>query len=137
MILENGKEVPPVVTKKDLHPNGQKLTGNFSWRDDFNAPALDMRRIMLRTPREEWWKIAGGKIELEALPRSICQLVNPAFIACRQQYLNFEASTVLNFDPKNEKELAGLAYFQNDKNYLVIGKTMKNGKMVIVLHSVK
>ncbi|MDP4187527.1 MAG: family 43 glycosylhydrolase, partial [Bacteroidota bacterium] len=122
VILENGKEVPAVVTQKGLQPNDQKLTGNLIWRDDFDAPKLDMRWIMLRTPRETWWTLVGGKIEMKALPRSLSQLVNPAFIACRQQHLNFEASTALNFNPTNEKELA---YFQNEKNYYVIGKSRK------------
>lgn len=136
VILGNGKEVPPIVMEKGLQPNNQKLTGNLTWHDEFDAPKLNFRWVMLRTPYEEWWKITGGKIELETLPRSLSQLVNPAFIACRQQHLNFEASTALNFNPSNEKELAGLAYFQNDKNYFVVGKTMKNGKMVVVLQSV-
>jgi xylan 1,4-beta-xylosidase len=136
LILENGKEVPLVVTKKGLQPQDQKLTGNFTWLDDFDDSKLDMRWIMLRTLHETWWKINDGKIELQALPRSLSQLVNPAFIACRQQHLNFDASTAITFTPETDRDLAGLAYFQNDKNYFVIGKTLKNGKMVVVLHSV-
>ena len=136
VILEKGKEVPVVVKKRGLRPNGKFMTGNFTWRDDFNTSTLDKRWIMVRTPREEWWKMADGKIELDALPRSLSQLVNPAFVACRQQHLNFEAKTELNFDPKNENELAGLAYFQNDKNYLVVGKSLTDEKMVVKLVSI-
>jgi alpha-N-arabinofuranosidase len=91
---------------------------------------------MLRTPREHWWKIFKGQIELHVLPRTLSQQVNVAYIARRQQHMNFEASTAVRFTPKTDNELAGLAYFQNEKNYFVFGKTMKENKQVVVLQSV-
>lgn len=136
VILENGKEVPPIVTKKDMNKKGKTLSGNFTWRDDFNSSTLDMKWNMIRTPREQWWKISKGNIYIEVLPRSLKQLVNPAFIGRRQQHLRFEVSTALNFIPKTDAELAGLAYFQNEKNYFVIGKILKDDKQVVVLTSV-
>jgi len=42
----------------------------------------------------------------------------------------------VRFTPESDRELAGMAYFQNDKNYFVIGKTMKGFKQVIVIQSV-
>jgi alpha-N-arabinofuranosidase len=136
VILEKGKTVPPVITKKDIDLKGETQSGNFTWRDDFDKPTLDMKWLMLRTPREQWWKITKGKLELDVLPRNLSKQVNPAFIARRQQHTNFEATTSLRFTPKTETELAGMAYFQNEKNYFVIGKTLKNNKQVIVLQSV-
>jgi alpha-N-arabinofuranosidase len=136
VILENGKVVPPTITKKNIAPKGEKQSGNFNWRDEFNKPTLDMKWLMLRTPREQWWKIANGRLELDVLPRSLSQLVNPAFIGRRQQHMNFEASTAVNFTPKTDKELAGMVYFQNEKNYYVIGKTLTGNGQTIVLQSV-
>ncbi len=133
VILEKGKTVPMVITKKGIAAKGETQSGNFKWRDEFNKPTIDMKWLMLRTPRETWWKIANGQLELDVLPRSLSKLVNPAFFALRQQHTNFEASTSMHFTPKSEKELAGMAYFQNDKNYFVIGKTLKNNKQVIIL----
>jgi len=136
VILENGKTLAPVIAKKDIAPKGETQSGNFSWRDEFNKPTLDMKWLMLRTPREQWWNIAKGKLDLEVLPRSLSQKENPAFIAHRQQHTNFDASTSMLFTPKTDKELAGMAYFQNEKNYFVIGKTLKNNKQVILIQSV-
>ena len=136
VILDNGKEVPAVVTMNKKVIAGKTLSGNFNWRDEFDKPKLDMNWNMVRTPRDKWWNIANGQLELDVLSRSLNQLVNPAFLGRRQQHLNFKASTALNFNPTTDKELAGLVYFQNDKNYFVIGKTMKAEKTLVVLQSI-
>lgn len=136
VILDKDKEVPSVVSKNTISFKGETQSGNWVWRDDFNKPILDMKLLMLRTPHEQWWKITNGRLELDVLPRTLDQLLNPVFIARRQQHTNFEVSTALLFNPKTEKELAGIAYFQNEKNYFVIGKTLKGNKQRIVLQSV-
>ena len=136
VILEKGKTVAPVITKSNIASKGDTQSGNFVWCDEFTKPSLDMKWLMLRTPREQWWKISKGQLELEVLPRNLSQPVNPAFIARRQQHTNFEASTSLRFTPKTETDLAGMAYFQNDKNYFVIGKSIKNNKQFILIQSV-
>ena len=133
VILDQGNAVLPVVSKKHLLPGGDLLTGNFVWRDDFDKPVLDMKWNMLRTPREQWWNLKEGVIELEAIPRSLSQLANPAFIGRRQQHLNFEVESGVQFSPKSRNELAGVAYFQNEKNHLVVGKTIRNGKNALIL----
>lgn len=136
VILDKGKEVPSVVDMKSKVVAGRTLSGNYKWRDEFDNPKLDMNWNMVRTPRDNWWSIANGRLELDVLNRSLSQFVNPAFLGRRQQHLNFEASTALNFIPTVENELGGLAYFQNDKNYFVMGKTLKAGKTFVVLQSI-
>jgi len=136
VILDHGKAVPQVVSKMTLVPGGDLLTGNFVWRDEFDKPLLDLKWNMLRTPRERWWEVKDGNISLEALPRSLDQLVNPAFLGRRQQHLNYEAETAVKFVPKSGNELAGLVYFQNEKNYFVVGPTLRNGKLLLVLKGV-
>jgi alpha-N-arabinofuranosidase len=64
-------------------------------------------------------------------------LVNPAFVGRRQQHLNFEATTAVSFTPRKEKEFAGMAYIQNEKNYLTVGKTQMGGKQIVVLYRVE
>ncbi len=135
VILENGKEVPNVVDLKTNVTSTQTLSGNFNWRDNFDSTKLNINWNMVRTPRDKWWYIANGKLELDLINRSLNQLVNPAFIGRRQQHINFEASAEMNFKPLVNNELAGLVYFQNEKYYFVIGKMMKNGKTLIVLQS--
>lgn len=136
VILDKDKEVPTVVTKNTISFKGETQSGNLVWRDEFNKATLDMKWMMLRTPHQKWWKINNGRLELDVVPQNLDQLTNPAFLARRQQHTNFDASVGLYFTPNRDKELAGLAYFQNEKNYFVFGKTMKENKQVVVLQSV-
>ncbi|MDR2883445.1 MAG: glycoside hydrolase family 43 protein [Alistipes sp.] len=135
VVLEKGRPVPTVVDKSDLRPGTgyPYLTGNFTWRDEFDGSRLDYEWMFIRTPRGEWWRQSGGKMEIDAIPRSIYTLDNPAYIGRRQQHQVFEATTGLEFNPANSAELAGMAYFQNERYCFVFGKTVVGGKPAVVL----
>lgn len=133
MILEKGKAIPLVADKKGLDANTQRPIGNFSWRDDFSAPALKYEWNMLRTPRDSWYTLQNGKLIIDAVNRSIYDKVNPAFLGRRQQHMSFTANTSFSFTPQSSDELAGLVLFQNEKFNLVIGKTILDGKHMLVI----
>ena len=133
IILDKGKPVPIVVDKKGLSPSDNTLTGNFVWRDDFETETLGMKWTFVRTPRKEWWQISDGKLFIEAVEANIYQIANPAFIAYRQQHLIFEAETEVSFNPQKENGLAGLVCYQNDSHNFVFGKTLSNGKYILIL----
>ncbi len=135
VVLEKERAVPTVVNKNELYPGTgyPYLTGNFTWRDEFDAPRLDYEWMFIRTPRGEWWRQSGGKMTIDALPRSIYTLDNPAYLGRRQQHQVFEATTSLEFSPANSAQLAGMAYFQNERFCFVFGKTVVDGKVSVVL----
>ena len=135
VILEKGRPVPTVVAKSELYPGTgyPYLTGNFTWRDDFDADALDFEWSFIRTPRGEWWRQADGRMAIDAQPRSLYVLDNPAYLGKRQQHQVFEAETSFEFVPANSAELAGMVYFQNEQYNFVFGKTRENDRMIITL----
>ncbi|MDR2911647.1 MAG: glycoside hydrolase family 43 protein [Bacteroidales bacterium] len=135
VILEKGRAVPTIVAKNDLRPNTgyPYLTGNFTWRDEFDTDALDFEWSFIRNPRGEWWRQANGKMVIDALPRSIYTMDNPAYLGKRQQHQVFEAETIIDFVPAASGELAGMAYFQNERFNFVFGKTILNGQQTITL----
>ena len=135
VVLEQGKAVPSIVRKNELYPGTgyPYLTGNFTWRDDFDKSTLDFQWLFMRTPRGDWWRQKDGAMVIDALPRSIYDIDNPAFIGRRQQHQVFEAETELLFVPANERELAGIVYLQNELYNFVFGKTLEKGKIVITL----
>jgi alpha-N-arabinofuranosidase len=135
VVLEKGRPVPTVVSKNELYPGTgyPYLTGNFTWRDDFEGPELGVEWLQIRTPRGEWWRMEGGRMVIDALPRSIYTLDNPAYLGRRQQHQVFEAATTLEFVPASSSELAGMAYFQNERFNFVFGKTMIGGKICVTL----
>jgi xylan 1,4-beta-xylosidase len=135
VILEKGKPVPIITSIENTKVIGKTLSGNFSWRDDFNSPTLKMEWNMIRTPNEKWWSLSGNKLEIDAIERSINNLSNPAFIGRRQQHQIFTAETEIEFYPKTKKEIAGLVLFQNEKNYVFVGKTIIDDKPTLVIQN--
>ena len=135
IVLEKGKAVSTIVGKKELYPGtgDPYLTGNFTWRDDFDKSTLNFQWSFIRTPRGDWWQQKDSKMIISALPRSIYDIDNPAYIGKRQQHQVFEAETELLFVPTNERELAGIVYIQNERYNFVLGKTLDAGKPVITL----
>lgn len=134
IILDKGLAVPTVVSKAELKPEQNQLTGNFIWRDDFDADQLDQNWSFIRTPEEKWWNLKNGKLQLDAINRNLYQITNPATLCKRQQHLVFEAETELYFHPTSNKEFAGLVCFQNEANNILFGKTIEDGvtKLLVV-----
>lgn len=84
--------------------------------DHFDAPSLDFRWNFIRTPRGEFWSLTErpGHLRLKLKPETITEFVNPGFIGRRQQHIHFCASTVMEFYPQREGEVAGLVLLQNN-----------------------
>src|SRR5690606_4609258 len=70
-------------------------------------------------------------------PAEIVGKENPSFVTRRQQHAHFEASTVMEFAPKGENEIAGLVAFQSEFFHYFLGKTISDGKPVIRLLKAK
>ena len=132
-ILPKGEAISPVGTKADLQPQGSnELTGNFSWRDDFSAPALAQRWLFLRNP-SAFWRIDGGRLTLSALPASIYRREAPAAVWVRQQHENFSTETSMTYTPRTADDLAGMVLLQNEDYNFVFGKTLVQGRPAVVL----
>lgn len=133
VILEKGLPVPTVVKKNKLVPAPNFLTGNFTWRDDFQFNTLGKEWLFIRNPRGEWWQLKNDALVLDAIPRSIYDIDNPAFIGRRQQHGSFETETEVSFTPSSERDLAGMVCYQNEAYNFVFGKTISKGRNVLVL----
>lgn len=135
VILDKGLPVPTVVDKQI--PGTQKnnyITGNFTWRDNFNSDILSYEWSFIRTPKEKWWTLTNNTLVLDVLPQSIYSIDNPVFIGRRQQHLIFEIETELIFTPQTDNELAGLVCYQNEAFNFVFGISSIAGKNIILLY---
>jgi xylan 1,4-beta-xylosidase len=92
------------------------LTGNFTWTDEFDQPALSPLWLMLRTPKESWWQLADGKLSLTPRVDALGGKDNPSFLGRRVQHAKFAASVTLAV-PAESGIQAGLAIIQNEKQY--------------------
>lgn len=97
-------------------PQATPLTGNFTWTDEFDQPVLSSLWLMLRTPKETWWKLADGKLRLTPRADRLSGTGNPSFHGRRLQHSKFVASTKLQV-PATTGTSAGLVAIQNETHH--------------------
>jgi xylan 1,4-beta-xylosidase len=136
VILPAGQPVPyiapaPAFMRGDARQ--APSTGNFSWRDDFDAPALDPSWLQLRVPKQAWTDLRShpGLLAIRAQREGLDTLRNPSFLARRQQHLRFEADLALALPPPGVA--AGFAVFQNERHwyYLGVRRTAEGGELFL------
>jgi alpha-N-arabinofuranosidase len=84
-------------------------------RDNFDGDALGYVWNFIRTPREDFWSLSKqpGSLQIQLRSETLIEMANPSFIGRRQQHINFEASTTMEFTPQAANECAGIALIQN------------------------
>jgi xylan 1,4-beta-xylosidase len=136
-ILPAGERVPFRVTIPRLAPAAAgpvPLTGNFTWRDEFDGPVLAPTWNFLRNPRELWWSLTEvpGALALQPRAATLSGRGNPSFIGRRVQHGSFSASTALR-RPVGEGVSAGLAVFQSESSYFFLSVRRQGGAEAVVL----
>lgn len=139
-ILPKQTAVPTVVEKKQLAvgEGSSELTGNFSFIDCFDGKKLDGRWCFLRNPSPFYSFGDEPGLTICPLANTIYDSQSPSAIFVRQKHSDFTAETWLDFEPKDERALAGMALFQNEEYNIVLGKTLiKNRPAVRLLRTEK
>jgi xylan 1,4-beta-xylosidase len=137
IILENGKTIPYVARgpeflakRSDVPP----MTGNFTWRDEFDRSSLDPAWLSVRVPKSEWRDLRSkpGSLTIRPLAATLDTLGNPSFLARRQQHTAFDSSLALA-PPSESGVAAGLAAFQNENYWYFLGTRRVGGELQIFL----
>ena len=83
--------------------------------DNFEGNTLDDMWNLIRTPKEEFYSLKErpGFLRLKLRPFSITELENPSFVGRRQLHKSFTAFTVMEFNPQQDGEEAGIVLQQN------------------------
>ncbi len=111
---EAGK--PPAEPSPALPATTSPLTGNFTWRDEFDGEKLSPLWIMIRQPHETWWNQKNGELKLTPRSDKLSGKTNPSFLGRRLQHSRFETSTTLTV-PTDIGVSAGLAVFQSETHH--------------------
>ena len=129
VVKSPGRANPPDEPSSDPARQGRlalpvPLSGNFTWTDEFDQPALSPLWIMLRTPKESWGKLADGKLSLTPRADRLSGTGNPSFHGRRLQHSKFAASTKLQV-PATTGTSAGLVAVQDETHhfYLAVQRT--------------
>ena len=130
-----GEAIPWTASRPDL-PQQQApavpTNGAFTVRDEFSGLKLPFYWMMMRNPREQWWSIGDGGLNLQARPVALGDNANPSFFARRQQHINATATTAVRFKPSAGAE-AGLVALQSDEFWYFLALGEDDGKPVIRL----
>lgn len=123
---------PLSLQSEKLNP----LSGNFTFRDDFDSKELSPEWMFLRAPKEIWFNVNDkeGALAIKVRPETCIEKVNPSFIGHRQQHIESSASVSLEFDAKSENEKAGLLIFQSEHNFYFLCQSVKEGKRTVELY---
>lgn len=123
-ILAPGEVVPYVVPGPSFmrRPAEQApMSGNFTWRDEFDAEQPGFGWMSVRVPKQPWHDLAvrPGWLAIRPLAEGLDTLRNPSFLARRQQHLRFDASLALELPEAGTA--AGLAAFQGERYWYFLG----------------
>ena len=134
-----GRATVPYVHARPNLPLQAKATvphsGNFAFRDEFDAPALAFYWALLRTPRERWYDLTTprGSLTIRSRPEELSGRGQPSFIARRQQHGAATASTAMRYMPVKAGDGAGLVAFHNESHYYFLGVVHDGTRPVLQL----
>lgn len=114
---------------------GEKFSGNYFFRDDFNNSKLNYRYNFLRTIHTQWYDLKSkpGSLSLNLQAQTCSSKENSSMVCFRQSHLKGYAATAVDFTATAENEKAGLMIFQNENHFYFLCKSVENGKPVIQL----
>lgn len=98
-------------------------------RSCFLQEKLPPEFMMLRNPpREPFYRLESGKLYLRLRAESLREEANPSYLCVRQRQQDYEAVTVMDFEPQTDRECAGLAVVQSNFYHVRLEKCMRDGR---------
>ncbi|WP_370310314.1 glycoside hydrolase family 43 protein [Sphingobium abikonense] len=138
IILPKGEAIPHTLKAPDLPPQSAPAlptSGDIAYTETFDGPKLPMQWIGIRTPKQPFYRLSNGMLELDSgAPLGDLDGV-PAFIGRRQQHINATFSTTLRYVPEKDGDRAGLAAVQSDRSNLFFGVTQIAGRPMLALYT--
>ncbi len=135
-ILPAGEAIPFAHAKPNLPAQAAPalpLTGNFSYRDEFDGSALSQQWVGVRNPESAFYSIKNGALNLSC-DYAFGDLSHaPSFIGRRQQHHIATTTTSLSYTPQANGDQAGLVAIQNDTSLVFFGiEKDENGTNIVV-----
>lgn len=93
-----------------------------NFREDFSSSALNFCWNFIRNPRSVDWSLEERKgwLRLHGSPVSLNETDSPAFVGRRQQHMECSAKTLMDFQPQDINEEAGLTVIMDEKHHYEI-----------------
>ncbi|BBF80252.1 glycoside hydrolase family 43 protein [Asticcacaulis excentricus] len=129
VILEKGVALPYRPKRPDLprdKPPALPTTGNFTLHESFDSEKLAPQWLFIRTPKIQWWNIAGGQLNLEPRADRLATGGQPSFIGRRLMHMSASWTTKLTFSPQTAGDEAGLMAVQNNEHFFAFGLSLNS-----------
>ncbi len=107
--------------------------GNFKFTDDFSSEKMDYRWIGIRGPREEFIAVTTNGLQITPFETNIKAVAPISALFHRQMHKNFLATTIIDYVPGSETELAGLVCYQSERFNYVFGITKSENDYYLLL----
>jgi xylan 1,4-beta-xylosidase len=104
-------------------------------RDDFDAGQLGLAWNFLRNPYPNAWSLAARQscLTLHGSAVTLDDVDSPAWVGRRQQHFDCTVQTLLEFDPRQEGEEAGLTAYMNERHHYEMAVVCTGGERHIIL----
>ena len=126
--LKTPEGVKNKTTEAGFFPNG-----NFKYTENFTLDKLDYRWIGLRGPREAFFSQTKKGLRIDPFETNIKELKPTSTLFYRQQHNRFSFTTTVEYNPRSEKDLAGIVCLQSEASNFVFGITRKGNDYILLL----
>jgi len=137
-VVNGGKPITSVMEGPDapfvqLDDHGFAIQNSFLFAEDFTKESsLPVRWAYVRNPEAGNYRLESGLV-LTAGGDTLDSIGSPTFVAVRQQAFKTAAQTVLNFDPKEAGEAAGITVYHSNEHHYDLTVTCRDSRRVAVL----
>ncbi|KLI64967.1 glycoside hydrolase family 43 protein [Aurantiacibacter marinus] len=130
--LRPGEAVPPVIGAPDLPASAG--TDWSAWRDEFDADALGLEWIGIRTPAAvQRAALLDGTLQLVPGSDGPGSLGKPAFVGRRMRHHEAQFETQVDFAPTDQGQQAGLLAFVDESHFLSVGVELDEGERLVTV----
>lgn len=108
---------------------------NYNQKEDFNTEKLGFEWNYINNPIVQNYSLTERKgfLRLWGSEKSLNEYPNVTFVGRRIQHFDFSNETVLDFNPKNESDEAGLTLYRDANHHYKLAVKNEKGKRVLVL----
>lgn len=96
-------------------------------------PGVGPEWFGLRAPADDRWAVDGRGLVLRGLPATLDDAEPVAFVCRRQQHLDVVLTAVVEFEPVDRDDVAGLALRLSDDRHVVLGVALADGLRAVEL----
>jgi alpha-N-arabinofuranosidase len=123
----------PEGVENKTNQEGYFPNGNFTFTEKFESEKLDYRWIGMRGPRENFISISDKGLQINPFEKNNKDVAPISSLFQRQMHKTFTATTVMNYTPESENDLAGMVCYQSERFNYVFGVTKKGNDHYLLL----